>query len=303
MSPNPQAPNIPEGTSGKKGQALLCLYSLSKRASFFRACRGVGWDGGSTPLDHRRSLSVPFTAHCPPGSRRSPALDSNSVAPGSRPGALVARSWGARGEAGGARTDLGVRTLGSRPQAPAGCSRRRTPASASNALASQARWASEGVPPESANPLLTPIRLPSPGVGSLFALGFRGGEASLLSTQVGSLAEEGAAGWGAGCEPRGPRLPWWRAPLAGSAARRPAGLSGWWARAVRGCQSAVNAPKARELSGAAVADPAHRPCPGSAEGTQAPRSVSRRTNPERGAGPGEGGRGGRRGTRTRSWTS
>lgn len=45
--------NIPEGTSGKKRRALLCLYSLSKRASFFRACRGVGWDGGSTPLDHR----------------------------------------------------------------------------------------------------------------------------------------------------------------------------------------------------------------------------------------------------------
>lgn len=304
MSPNPRAPNIPEGTSGKKRQALLYLYSLSKGASFFKARRGVGWDGGSTPLDHRRSLSVPFTAHCPPGSRRSPALDSNSAAPGSRPGAPVARSWGARGEAGGARTDLDVRTQlgpgdtgehtpGSRPRALAGCSRRRTPASASNALASQARWASEGAPLKSANPLLTPIRPPSPGVGSLFALGFRGGEESLLSTQVGRLAEVGAAGWGAGCEPRGLRLPWWRAPLAGSAARRPAGLFGWWARAraVRGCQSAVAAPKARELSGAAVADPAHRPGRGSAEGTQAPSSVSRRTNPELGAGPGEAGKG------------
>ena len=51
------------------------------------------------------------------------------------------------------------------------------------------------------------------------------------------------------------------------------------------------APKARELSGAAVADPAHRPGRGSAEGTQAPRSVSRRTNPELGAGPGEAGKG------------
>ena len=88
MSPNPRALNIPEGTSGKKRQALLYLYSLSKGASFFRERRGVGWDGGSTPLDHRRSLSVPFTAHCPPGSRRSPALDSNSAAPGSRPGVV-----------------------------------------------------------------------------------------------------------------------------------------------------------------------------------------------------------------------
>lgn len=121
------------------------------------------------------------------------------------PGALAARGWSARGEAGVARTDPGVRTHpalgdtgahtpGARTQARAGCSRRGTPASASNALASQARWASEGAPLKSANLLLTPIRPPSPGVGSLYAPGFQGGEASLLSTQVGSLEEEGAAG-------------------------------------------------------------------------------------------------------------
>lgn len=152
------------------------------------------------------SLSGPFTTYCPPGSRRSPALDSNSAAPGWRLGALAARSWGARGEAEAARTDPGVCTQpglgdtgahnpGARPQARADCSRRRTPASASNALASQARWASEGAPLKSANLLLTPIRPPPPGVGSLYAPGFQGGEASLLSTQVGSLVEEGAAGW------------------------------------------------------------------------------------------------------------
>lgn len=114
MSPNPQAPNIPEGTSGKK-TGSLCLYSLSKRASSLgRVVRG--WDEV-----HLRPTAVRcqcLTAHRPPGSRRSLALDSNPVVSGPAPGGAAGASRGARVSC-GARTDPGVCTLGSRPQAPA----------------------------------------------------------------------------------------------------------------------------------------------------------------------------------------
>lgn len=238
--------------------------------------------------------------HCPllpAGARRSPALDSNSVAPGSRP-----RRWwraaGVRGvRAGGARTDLGVRTLGSRPQAPAGCSRRRTPASASNAPASQARWASEGAP-EGANPLPDPNSPTLAGSWVPLCPGVPGRRGVPCSApKSAAWRKKGRPGGVPAASPAALAYLCGELRSRGSAARRPAGLSGWWARAVRGCQSAVVAPKARELSGAALAGPPTGPARAPQTGLRRPAAFPEGPIPSRGW-PGGGGRGGRKNTRT-----
>lgn len=78
----------------------------------------MAWDGMEGPLLWTTAVSC----QCPSlstaaGSRRSPALDSNSVAPGSRPGSAGGAQLGCAGVKNrGARADLGVRTLGSRPR-------------------------------------------------------------------------------------------------------------------------------------------------------------------------------------------
>lgn len=129
--------------------------------------------------------------------------------------------------------------------------------------------------------------------------------------QVGSLAEDGAGGTEVLAASPRPSLTFVASPAHPPGARH----SGRWALKPARCGRCVSggprgrAGGSRSCQGprtrptAAPANPARWPRPGlCGPGTEAPRSVSRRTNRKRGAGPGEGARG-RSGAGTRARTS
>lgn len=258
------------------------------------------------------SPSVPSTA-CPGHARPQPllqtlqtwarALGLRSRAPGARPArrraAPSAHVWArartrvpAADPAGGPR----ARTPGRRASLCLAHTREHTlaPARTPSPLARMGLgWGRpRGVP----TLLLTAVHRRR--VGSPFpsrVAGRRGFPPQPPSLQPGG--GQGGRSGGAGREPRGPGLPRSRARLGSRL--RALGVVGAGA-----AQASVGVRAQRPRLGGSCSCQGRRPDrqrprqiqpasagPGSAAGTEAPRSVSRRTNPERGAGPGEGARG------------
>lgn len=133
------------------------------------------------------------------------------------------------------------------------------------------------------------------------------------ATRSAAWGRRGGRGGGAGCEPRGPRLPSWRARLTDSAARGQelgaVGAEASAAREMRGWRAPWPRGRLPELSGTAdLTDSGPgkprplAPARALQRGQRRPAAFPRRTNRERGAGPGEGARG-RSGSGTRARTS
>lgn len=260
---HPGAPNIPEGPPGKRRRGSSLLVQSSKEARFFRERRGMGCAGPQlfavtaltaspqrsvqTVHTWARALGLRSRTRCAPGEARSrpPGLGCGRAPPrgaSTAPGRGDTRAPRPRGST--HRTGTGTGTRASRSKAP--CSR--------------APGGPRGPPlPGAPTLLLTPAR-PPPRPQSCFRLplGSPGSRAPLAGPpppQVSNLAKERRARGGAGCEPRGPRLPSWRARLTGSAARgqelRAVGAGVRAARWVRGLRAPRPRGRVPELSGTA----------------------------------------------------
>lgn len=312
---HPDAPNIPEGTSGRGDEVLPYLCSLQKKHDSLGSV--VVWG----VLGHGRSRSLPSPpvpsapdelstpglapwgsgprARCAPGEARSgpPGLPCGRV---HRRGARTAPG---RGDRRAPRPRSATHRTGSGPHAPA---HPRLPLQ--RPLLARAEQPERGRPAGAPTLLLTPAPPPRPAPPAVvcpFPPRLAGGTGAARSNPLPSSAtwrRTDRRGVGAGCEPRGPRLPSWRAWLTGSAAPgrelRAVGAGARAARWVRGWRAPRPRGRLLELSGTAdltdsgpgkprLLAPA-RVLRREGGGTEAPRSVSRRTNRERGAGPGEG---------------
>lgn len=260
---HPGAPNIPEGPPGKRRRGSSLLVQSSKEARFFRERRGMGCAGPQlfavtaltaspqrsvqTVHTWARALGLRSRARCAPGEARSrpPGLGCGRAPPR---GASTAPGRGdTRAQTQGLHTPHRHRHR--HPRLPL-----------QSPLLARAGRPERPPPPRSSYPSPDPSSPPAPPA-VLFPsaprlAGVKGAaRRPAPPPQVSNLAKERRARGGAGCEPRGPRLPSWRARLTGSAARgqelRAVGAGVRAARWVRGLRAPRPRGRVPELSGTA----------------------------------------------------